>query len=437
MKNILLTIYAITILIACQGPNSKKIQVVDNTTKIKKSVADDVVVSLEGCYKDTSCKAELEVLLPNWLLENSFVTRDDAVITDESLISKLPKNVTMQESKLLTNINLSSNYMKNELVRGALNEWLTWKRPQLINTWHYYQFLRKDIISAFDHYKIDEALVLAIMSQESGGKVHSRSRVGAGGLFQLMPATAKRLGLSGKQGAYDLRFNPKESALAAAKYIDEQSQLYNSDVSKILAAYNSGENRFRRLNTKYKNKSIWDKNFYYELPRETRHYVPVVIAAMLIFQNPEKFNVKLEQVNSSLLTVKLPTKSSLSEISMCLGQEKNREGWFRVLRNINSGIKADSSFKPFTEIQIPAILAETFEFNCKNQELMQLAQSLHEADFKARQGLFSYRIKRGDSLGKIARKFRCTTRKEIARLNKLKAPNYLIRAGKYLKIPQC
>lgn len=422
---------------ACKSVDNKKEPTTESVSISKKLTADDLLLTLNECHKNPQCKEGLDSQLPNWLLEKSYTTIDEPVVTDEHDNKQLPKNVTVQNQQILAKVNLSSNYMNNELIRGALNEWLTWKRPQLINTWQYYQYMRKEMILAFNHYKIDEALILAIMAQESGGKVHSRSRAGAGGLFQLMPATAKRLGLHGKEGSYDLRFNPGRSALAAAKYIDEQSKAYDGDEAKILAAYNSGENRFKRLNKKYKNKPLWDKNFYYELPQETRHYVPVVIAAMLIFQNPDKFNVILEPLNTNVILVNLPIKTSLSELAVCLGQEQRGDGWFRILRNLNSGVKADNFIKANENIKIPAVLADTFNTNCKNKDLMQLAQSFHDADFQGTNGVFNYRVKKGDSLGKIARKFRCTNRKEIARMNRLKAPRYLIRAGKYLKIPQC
>ncbi|MBL4660401.1 MAG: transglycosylase SLT domain-containing protein [Alcanivoracaceae bacterium] len=440
MKKIILTTISISLLFACQNPGHK---IIDNNHHVdnielqdKQMKAIDLVNSLNQCYASNDCKNELDNQLNSWLIEKNFISDSEQVETDDQDNVLLPKIVTIENEELLIKVHLSSNYMNNELIKGALNEWLTWKRPQLINTWQYYQFLKDDMLAGFEKYKIDESLILAIMAQESGGKVHSRSRAGAGGLFQIMPATARRLGLSGKQGAYDLRFNPEKSALAAAKYLDEQWQLYDGDKAKILAAYNSGENRFARLNRRYKNKSLWDKNFYYELPRETRHYIPVVLAAMLIFQDPERFNVILEPVDSEIIVVNLPTKTSLSELAVCLGQEQRSDGWFRILRNINSGIKADKTIDENTDLRIPKTLVDTFTMNCQDQRLMKLAQSLHDADFKSA-GLFSYRVKQGDSLNKIARKFRCTSRKEIARLNHLKAPRYLIRAGKHLKIPQC
>lgn len=436
MKKTAVTILSFAFLTACQLGGGKKtntnMEISDQSFLTPSPVnISQTMESLEQCYLDESCKNELNLKLDQWMVEKGIVAD-----TSESESEHLSKFVTKQAEKG-DSILLSSNYMSNELVKGAINEWLTWKRPQLINTWKYYQYMKKDILPEFDKYKISESFVVAIMSQESGGKVHSSSRAGAGGLFQLMPATAKRMGISGKDGAYDARFNPARAAQAAAKYLDEQLKLYDNDKAKVLAAYNSGENRFARISRYHKDKSLWDKNFYYELPRETRRYVPTVLAAMLILQNPEKFNVVLPQSDSAIMTVSLPQETSLSELSVCLGQEQREDGWFRVLRNLNYGIQADKSIKANTDILIPQVLSDTFEVNCRNESLMQLAKSFHDSDFKVHQGFFSYRVKRGDSLNKIARKFRCTSKQEIAHINKLKAPKYLIRAGKNLKIPQC
>lgn len=437
MKKTLLTLSTLLSLFACQAGKLNTVKIESESMDNQLPNAQKVLISLDDCYKNDSCRQGLDAQINDWLIDKKYLSDSQhSVIEEVSQELELTFGGTVSD-KSTSKINLSSNYMNNALIKGALNEWLTWKRPQLINTWQYYQFLRKNMVSSFEKYSIDEAFILAILAQESGGKVHSSSRAGAGGLFQLMPATAKRLGLHGKIGAYDKRFNPEQSAMAAAKYIDEQNKLYAGDKAKVLAAYNSGENRFARLNKRYKNKSIWAKSFFYELPRETRHYVPVVLAAMLIFQDPNKFNVVLEKVNVETLLVQLPTDSSLSELAVCLGQEQRGDGWFRILRNLNSGVKADKTIKANTDIVIPKSLSETFSVNCQNKDLMIMAKSFHESDFQGNQGLFRYRVKQGDSLYKIVKKFRCTSKKELARINHLKPPRYLIRAGKHLNVPQC
>ena len=440
MKKTILILISTFSLIACQQVAVKT----DNNKDLLGSVvapgAEDIISQLNACQTNSSCKVELEKKLNDWLVLNQAIEPQIDISKVQTEEQKLESSENEANNIRLDKFNdfvLSNDYLKNDLVKGALNEWLTWKRPQLINTWEYYQFLRADMWQEFEERGIDEALVLGILAQESGGKVHSSSRAGAGGLFQIMPATAKRLGIAGKSGEYDLRFNPAKSAAAASLYIDEQSQLYSGDITKILAAYNSGENRFARLNKKYKNSSLWDKSFYYELPRETRHYIPVVIAAMLIFQSPENFNVEFPEIKSNKTTVRMAHESSLSELAVCLGQDYRQQGWFRVIRNLNSGVKADKVIKANTELVIPEILEASFNKNCINNKLMTFAHSLHMADFKHKQGLFNYRVRKGDSLHRIVRKFSCTSKREIAKLNNLKAPRYLIRAGKYLKIPQC
>ncbi|MEZ5496535.1 MAG: transglycosylase SLT domain-containing protein [Gammaproteobacteria bacterium] len=436
MKKTIVTFLSVLLFVGCQStptrnnPDLKESSVISEQGSTEPSVL-NLLDSLDSCYLSNPCKEELQEKLDAWLLNKDIVTSQKETETEH-----LSKIVTVSPNTT-NDLVLSSDYMNNELVKGALNEWLTWKRPQLINTWHYYQFFRDKILPEFNKFDIQEALVLGIMSQESGGRVHSNSRAGAAGLFQLMPATAKRLGATGNYGAYDARYNPYVSAEAAAKYINEQLALYDGDVAKMLAAYNSGENRFARMNKSHANKSIWDKNFFYELPHETRYYIPTVIAAMLIFQSPEKFNVSLHTINTQVTSVIADNDTSLSELAACFGQEQREEGWFRVLRNLNFGIKADKTIKSGTEIIIPESLLPVYQTNCQNSEFMKMAKSFHDSDFKNNMVLISYRVKQGDSLNKIARKFRCTSKTEIARINKLKAPNYLIRAGKYLKIPQC
>jgi membrane-bound lytic murein transglycosylase D len=440
MKKTILILLGSFVLVSCQQPGNIKTNNVTDNHQFTTTNADEIVQKLNACQSDSTCKIELDTKLNDWLMLNQQigqqVNENEAHIEEQKNLSA-ENEANIIELEKFNDFVLSNDYLKNDLVKGALNEWLTWKRPQLISTWEYYQFLKEDMWQEFEQQGIDEALILAILAQESGGKVHSSSKAGAGGLFQIMPATAKRLGISGKLGEYDLRFNPAQSAKAAALYIAEQSQLYSGDVTKILAAYNSGENRMARLNKIYKNSSIWEKGFFYELPRETRHYIPVVVAAMLIFQSPEKFNVKLPEVETSRSKIKLTHESSLSELAVCLGQDFRQLGWFRILRNLNSGIKADKVIAANTELLIPAVIQPTFDKNCKNKELMSFAHTLHLADFKHKQGLFNYRVKKGDSLHRIVSKYSCTSKQEIARLNNLKAPRYLIREGKYLKIPQC
>ena len=111
---------------------------------------------------------------------------------------------------------------------------------------------------------------------ESSFDPRARSPVGAAGLFQLMPRTAKSLGLS--LSPRDERLQPEKSAAAAAKYLKYLHGQFH-DWPLVLAAYNAGEGRVRGLLSKYKTTSF-DK-IATHLPAETQMYVPKIDATLL------------------------------------------------------------------------------------------------------------------------------------------------------------
>lgn len=93
----------------------------------------------------------------------------------------------------------------------------------------------KQIAAAAEANNIDPALVHAVISAESGYNPFARSRAGAAGLMQLMPATAKRYGA-------DNRLDPTQNIQAGVRYLRTLMNLFNNDLKLVLAAYNAGEN---------------------------------------------------------------------------------------------------------------------------------------------------------------------------------------------------
>lgn len=111
---------------------------------------------------------------------------------------------------------------------------------------------------------------------ESDFNHRARSPAGAAGLFQLMPATAKRFGL--RSWPRDQRYQPEPSARAAARYLRRLHAQFG-DWPLALAAYNAGEGRVQRLLTRHQTRSF--DRIAARLPAETQMFVPKVEATVL------------------------------------------------------------------------------------------------------------------------------------------------------------
>lgn len=115
---------------------------------------------------------------------------------------------------------------------------------------------------------------------ESNLKPTAKSKVGAKGMWQLMPATGRYLGLAVKKN-YDERVNVYKSTGAAARYIKE---LYNEfeDWLLVIAAYNSGAGTVRKAIRKAGSRNFWALQQF--LPLETRNHVKRFIAVHVYFE---------------------------------------------------------------------------------------------------------------------------------------------------------
>jgi membrane-bound lytic murein transglycosylase D len=123
---------------------------------------------------------------------------------------------------------------------------------------------------------------------ESSFDRRAQSPAGAAGLFQLMPDTAKRFGLS--LWPRDQRFQPEPSATASAQYLKKLHDRFG-DWRLALAAYNCGEGTVQKLLTRYKTQSY--DGIAEHLPAETQMYVPRVEAVI-----QQREGAKLEQIST-------------------------------------------------------------------------------------------------------------------------------------------
>lgn len=118
--------------------------------------------------------------------------------------------------------------------------------------------------------------LLSVAFTESGFNPTALSPKGARGIWQFMPATARRYGLQVQLGD-DHRTHPEHSTHAAARYLRD---LYNQfgDWKLALAAYNAGEDRVQRIIDKTGIRDFDEMARRGYLPLETRKYVPAVLA---------------------------------------------------------------------------------------------------------------------------------------------------------------
>jgi membrane-bound lytic murein transglycosylase D len=337
---------------------------------------------------------------------------------------------------LLNGNDLSELIKLNGPVSAAIDDWLTWMRPMLMASYENYMYLRSKIAPIYDEAGLPEALLFAMIATETGGKVHAYSRAGAAGLLQFMPYTGRKYGLR-KVDGFDQRLDPVMATKANVAYMNFLFADLNDSLEKALAAYNGGDGRLRRLNRRLKGASIWESEFYYSLPRETREYVPRVLAAAWLFMHPEDYNLVWPEIAAETAELELREDIAVGELTICLGQEMNPDGWFRTIRNLNPELDPGERVEAGEKIEIPAILVPVYEAQCLEGELLERARHLHEENYPDEPEMIVYTVRKGDTLGRIAGKFRCVSIRELAAINNIRAPRYIIQVGQRLKIPQC
>lgn len=117
--------------------------------------------------------------------------------------------------------------------------------------------LESIVSTASDQHQVDADFIASVIRAESGNNSHAVSRKGAQGLMQLMPGTANKLGVKDS-------FDAADNVDGGVRYLRELLLLYNNDMVKALAAYNTGPQRVQQ----YKGVPPY---------RETRAYVARVI----------------------------------------------------------------------------------------------------------------------------------------------------------------
>jgi len=266
---------------------------------------------------------------------------------------------------------------------------------------------------------------------ESGFVPTAYSHAHASGLWQFISETGRRYGLT-VNAVVDERNDPMKSTDAALDYL---TYLHNRFGSWYLAAagYNTGENRVGRIMREATGSERGDEESYYRiwnrLPRETRDYVPLMIAAARISKDLEKYGFAHVELDAPLAyeEVTAPAGAYLTAVARAAGAE------LAEVRRLNPQLRnARVPTNRDIAVRLPPGTASSFAANWQSvgqQEQRRLAAAQRPA---ARPATRAYRVQRGDNLIRIANRHGVTV-SSLRSANNLRGDRIL--AGQTLRIP--
>ncbi|NOX34896.1 MAG: LysM peptidoglycan-binding domain-containing protein [Deltaproteobacteria bacterium] len=253
---------------------------------------------------------------------------------------------------------------------------------------------------------------------ESGFKIRALSPARALGLWQFIPSTGYKFGLS-RNYYIDERLDPEKSTRAAINYLKELHNLFG-DWTTALAAYNCGESRVLRIIRKQRINyldNFWD--LYQSLPRETSRYVPKFLATLHIVNNLDKYNIKIAH---PLLPIKfkrceIKKQVRLKDIAKEIGVDRT------VLKELNA------------ELRYALLPPETYQLKIPEDKVKIFLSKIDKikTTYSPPPMYVFHRVRRGETLSGIAKKYKTSIR-AISHANNINK-TYRIIAGKVLKIP--
>jgi membrane-bound lytic murein transglycosylase D len=254
---------------------------------------------------------------------------------------------------------------------------------------------------------------------ESAFKTNAQSRARAKGMWQFMRGTGLDHGL--KQNWYiDERSDPEKATRAAAQYLKTLGKLFDGDWHLAMASYNGGPGRVQRAMRRSGKPDFWALSATSRyLPRETREYVPMILAAMVIAKNPAQYGFQFEpQVTMAYERVSVETPIDLRRVAEWTGASiDDIESLNPELRRWTTPVR-----HPDYAIKVPVGTGDAFR--------VRLAQSSPE-DLNAFQW---HTVKRGESLLSIARKLK-VKQSDLAEANSLSTRSR-VAVGQRLIIPR-
>jgi membrane-bound lytic murein transglycosylase D len=310
----------------------------------------------------------------------------------------------------------------NDHVRKELESFEGRERDFFLNAYARSGRFRPAIVKALKEAGMPEELSWLPLI-ESGFKVRALSRSRALGMWQFIASTGYRFGLQRDQWI-DERMDPQKSTAAAIAYLKELHQMFG-DWTTALAAYNCGEmtvmNRIKTQRINYLD-NFWD--LYAKLPSETAAYVPRFLAVLHIVKDPKAYGMELPPLDPEIQTeeVSIDKQVLLKDVGARLGVDSD------TLEELNAELRLNvTPDGPYT-LKVPA---------GKGEQLLAVIDDIPThcppKYAYAGSGYVIHRVRRGDSLSTISRKYR-TSMAAIMDVNGFRK-NHILRVGSKLKVP--
>ena len=409
-------------------------------------------------------------------------------LTKEELSSATPD----QARSTIQAAHLDFTFQPNSLIQGFLNYYMGRGRSTmesgLRRSGRFIEMARR----IFREEGVPQDLVW-LGQVESAWSPVARSWAAAVGLWQFIPGTAARFGLY--QDAFiDERCSFEKATRASARYLKFLGDRYNGNWELAMAAYNCGEHRVDRGIERLGSPDFWELYSRGLLPRETRNYVPNILATILIAKNPARFGFQVVPEPAlhydlvpvdGLVDLRLvadatdtshdlmlalnpelkqgmtppsieyqirvpPGKGALLEEAFGRIPPDKRASWRMVtaragdtFETIARRAQVDAeavaqvngeSLLPGQKVIVP--LPETRRnvvLTSAASDIGKSSRSITSRSSKTKARTIQYRVKRGDTVGELAGRYRTSVR-EITTLNGLRSSTRL-RVGQTLQIP--
>jgi len=302
MKKINLGILILTLLICTINTNAQINGIQTNTSIINTEVKN--LDSLKGALTDSFpidnldniLSDKLDSLVNTWYVQNAFAVDSlENVLSTDTLQKDLPDSVYISR---LQNLDSFIPLPYNESVKKFINFYLNRRRGQvsiMMGLTNYYFPMFEEALARYGLPL--ELKYLPIIESALNPKIVSRA--GASGLWQFMLGTAKMYGLE-INSYIDERNDPIKSTDAAARYLRDLYAIYG-DWHVVIAAYNCGPGNINKAVRRSGGKqSYWE--IYSRLPKETRGYIPIFIAANYVMNHAQEHNLFPVQPTFKMLT---------------------------------------------------------------------------------------------------------------------------------------